>query len=176
MKIDSTALMYCAFQSCRHLMADSSSYLETLVPVLDAVHNEHTFVVEVGDRVEASVRALGMYGLAASEANWPHGADLAPAHTQMLAVVDAAVRDLLRLTTVGPPEAVAAVGYALHPLPNLLRTPEDFEPRQYAFCLGIVAKHWRELSTPTCDAFCALVGQQLANRVLQRAGHDLAVP
>lgn len=167
MTIDSTALMYCAFQSCRHVMADASPTLALLVPVLAAVHRESTFLVEPGDGVEAAVRALDLYALAESEAKWTHGSALAPAHTHMLAVIDAGVRDLMRLTRVGPSEAVSALGYALHPLPKLLRTPEDLEPRMYAFCLGIAAKHWDQLSEQTHTAFSLLLGQDLTEAIVR---------
>ncbi|HEY8946029.1 MAG TPA: hypothetical protein VIM73_17295 [Polyangiaceae bacterium] len=176
MKIDSTALMYCAFQSCRELSPDAAAYLGVLVPVLEAVRRERTFVVELDDELGAQILALDMYAWASADVYWPHGAAVAPAHSQMLTMIDAGVRDLQRLVTSGLSDAVAALGYALHPLPSLLRQPDDFESGQYAFCLAVTAKHWRDLSGEMRDAFRKLVGPELADAVLRRAGQHTAAP
>jgi hypothetical protein len=176
MKMDSTVLMYCAFQSCREMSPDAPAYLGALVPVLEAVRREQTFIVALHDEVGASVSALEMYSWASTDVDWPHGHAVTPMHSRMLTLIDAGQRDLQRFATAGLSEAVLALGYALHPLPSLLRQPDEFEPGQYAFCLAVIAKHWHELSGETRAAFCRLIGAELADAVLTKMGVLPAAP
>jgi hypothetical protein len=165
--IDSTVVMYEAFQSCRHRGRDAQSDLRILAAVLDAVHRQNTLLVHVTFDIPASWTGLGQSRLPAADADAPHGGVLTPAHTELLAVVDEGARELERLVKSGQSEAVRNLGYALHVLPAILWAPGDFSPSLYAFNFGVAAKTWDVLSDSMRDALSALVGHDLAQSVLR---------
>jgi len=76
----------------------------------------------------------------------------------LLDLVQIGARELQRLWAMGDKPAVQSLGYALHVIPDLLRTPEQFSQESYMFCFRIISVHWNKLSVPMQEAFCRVVG------------------
>ena len=77
---------------------------------------------------------------------------------QLLSFVEVGLAELQRLSLAAPTEAVRSLGYALHPIPHLVRNSEEFDAQSYRFCFRIVAFFWSELSPEVQQAFCDRVG------------------
>lgn len=54
--------------------------------------------------------------------------------------------------------AIASLGYALHPLPALVKSGELFDPEGFRFCFRIAAFGWDDLSLEMREVLCGLVG------------------
>ncbi len=140
--IDSMALACEAFQGCRHLFPGTAPLLETLVRTLPRVQEQDALRV----KVPASwVRALEPHYQAAISAE--PGADRGrPMNQQLLSAIAIGAGELQRLSSAQAHAAIASLGYALDPLPDLVRSGERFDPEQFEFCFRIAAFRWDDLS------------------------------
>jgi len=156
-----------AFQSCRTSPRDAASEVQGLIAVLDEVQRQGVLVVDVPAGVPGLPRDSAEFSPATADTGPPEDVTLHPGYARVLAVIDAATRDLARLIAAGELEAVRRLGYALHVLPQFLWAPDEFSPEDYAFCLGVAAGSWELLSERTRDELRALVGSKLADAVLE---------
>jgi len=59
-------------------------------------------------------------------------------------------------------DAVRSIGYALHNIPRLLWSPQEFDSERYQFCFRIISTHWAKLSHDMQKTLCKLIGLDLA--------------
>lgn len=73
-------------------------------------------------------------------------ADLPVPQRRLLELIRGSVGDLGNLVeTEAKPAMIRSLGYALHPLPRLVRIGEKFEPEDFQFNFRIAASWWSEL-------------------------------
>jgi hypothetical protein len=160
MRVDTTLLMYGVFQSCRHALRHTSTALNLLSETLEFIKQQGTLVVEVPDK---GVEENAIQSIVVVPSAEPDQADLlCPANQALFSLIYVGTSELQRLWAAGSKSAVRSLGYAFHMLPPLLRTPDQFSPRQYMCCFGDVRHHWNELSPEMRRTFCDVLGLDLA--------------
>lgn len=167
MLIDSTKVAYEVFQACRHfgwrteVPPDVLDLMRALFDLLDRTLDEvercGALEVEVPDSWPDSVHPYYRGAVGGDP-----GADRSPTHRlhpqglQLLQVVRVAAGEFRRLLSSGAHGAIRSLGYALHPLADLIRDGERFEPDLFGFCFRIAAFHWSALSPDMQQALCEL--------------------
>jgi len=79
----------------------------------------------------------------------------------LFALLYVGIHELQRLWASESTYAVRSLGYAFHMIPQLLRTPEQFDRKAYRFCFRMVSAHWDELSPEMRQSFCDVLGMTL---------------
>jgi hypothetical protein len=152
--IDSMALAYEAFQGSRHLFAGTEPLVSMLVRTLPLVEERNALRVEVP---ASWTRALDPYHQTAIRCE--PGADPSrPMNQHLLPAIACGAQDLLRLWPAGAHAAVRSLGYALHPLPDLVGSGGRFDPKDFRFCFRIAAFCWHDLSPSLREVLCGLCG------------------
>lgn len=167
MLVDSTKIAYEAFQACRHfgwrgevppdILDGTFAILDFLVWTLDEVERCGALVVEVPD---GWLEVIPSYYRGVVEPE--PGADRSPTHGlhptghRLLQLTRLAAHEFGRLLSSADLGAVQSLGYALHPLPELIHDGGRFDPNRFGFCFRIAAFHWSALSPEMQQALCEL--------------------
>ena len=167
MLIDSPSVIYGTFQRCRHVKPDCGELLVLLNSILEAVSQQGSLLVEVPDQHipaewvkavhEDTQRAIAYK----QDKNQQVHDSLSPENQSLFALIRIGTRELQRLWAAESKMAVQSLGYVLHVIPPFLRTPEQFNPQSYMFCLRILTAHWHDLSIGMRKACCRVVGLEL---------------
>jgi len=176
MKVESSIVMFQAFQSCRHLLPEMAFHVRALVSVLDAVRKQDTFVVDVPESILGSLVELGPVRSALTDVRFPAEAAGALVHSTVFAAIEVGALELERLIAAGSSKPVSSLGYALHVLPDLVRSPDELRPESFAFNFSIAARHWDELSAAMRNALGAAVGQERAAAILKKLQTEQSPP
>ncbi len=158
MHINCLPLLYIAFQHCRHGLPETEKVLEIVEPLSGAAQAARNLLVELrADSIHAFREAyqprIAQYASHADAAP----ATLAPAGAQLFNLCRLGVQEAMRLIAADQLNALRALGYALHPIPALVPTSQKFDPKDWMFCLGILANEWRCYSSSFQHACCNLV-------------------
>lgn len=167
MLIDSAKVAYEVFQACRHfgwrtevppdVLDLMRALFDLLDRTLDEVERRGALVIEVPDSWLDAVHPYYREAVGADP-----GADRSPIHRlhpqgqQILQLVRIAAGEFRRLLSSGAHGAMRSLGYALHPLPDLIPDGERFEPDMFGFNFRIAAFHWSALSPEMQQALCEL--------------------
>ena len=94
----------------------------------------------------------------------------------LLAMLEYAAYEMLKLCEAGSIRAIHSLGYALHPLCELVRKDEPVHPRLFRFNFRIAAAHWSELSEDMRQSLCDLAGYTIedAERLITEEGFVIA--
>ncbi len=158
--VDSIALADSTFLCCR---LGSGEFLDLLVDVFSQVHECGTLFVEMpADWLASAKFPFGEIRVHKAPTNRGLVADLTPDKQFLFWFIVVAAEELQRLSAVGPIGAVASLGYAVHPLCNLVQSDETFESKLFLFNFRIAAFHWSALSEDMREALCNLVGFERA--------------
>lgn len=157
--IDSTKLMYETFQSCRHALDNSEAMLDLLGTTLKAVEREGMFAVEMPADLVDSIDDHARQAIALPSSVDRESIGMLSGESQTLfSLICIAVPELKRLWPSNSILAVRSIGYALHSIPRMLETPEQFKPKDYLLCFRIVSAHWNELTPELQQMFCRAAG------------------
>jgi hypothetical protein len=173
MLIDSTKLMYIAFQRCRNaqlyreLLLDAQPetglLLNLLIQTLDAVKRNDALVLEIPENENNSMLTVIQQEVELSpDANRTKLSFLSETKQRLFCLVCVGVQELKQLWTSDSEMAVQSLGYALHNIPRLLRSNEEFDPSLYRFSFRVAAAYWSELSIEMRQALCDAVELELA--------------
>jgi hypothetical protein len=77
---------------------------------------------------------------------------------RLLAALGLAAEELERLVSAGATGPVRSLGYAVHVLPDLIRSRVDLSPREFRFNFRVAAVHWAAFSPAMQTALCGLAG------------------
>jgi hypothetical protein len=162
MLIDTTAIMYRTFLSCRHATLDTGSSLNLLAELIGLVKQQGTLAVELPDHwLDSPDKEKQALVENPSKVKLAENSALSTQNQILFSLIDIGVHELQRLWQAESKLAVRSLGYAFHILPQLLRKPEEFDPERFMFCFRIVCKHWGELSLELQKAFCEVMGLTL---------------
>lgn len=153
--IDAMALAYEAFQGCRGFLPGTEVLLAIADQILPLVARTATTIVAVPPTWLGALPPDVVDVLARAVENVRAPAVTAP---QVLRTIAIAIRELLRLWSAGERGAIRSLGYALHPLPSLVRAGEQFDPKYFGFNLRVAAFHWAAYSAEAQHALAALAG------------------
>lgn len=160
MLVDSMKLAYEAFQAARHGYS-KSDVLDLFVRTLALVRERDAMVVEVP---RSWVRDLDPYFEQTIQPD-EDGARRQPSQLSesgrgLLTFIEVCAEELGEMCSSGAPlAAIQSVGYALHPLPELVEGPEGlFHSHLFNFNFRIAAFHWPVLPPNLQVAFCYLAG------------------
>lgn len=167
MLIDSTKVAYEVFQACRQfgwraeVPPDVLDLMRALFDFLDRTLEEvercGALVVEVPASWLESIDPCYRESMGCDpDADRSPTDRLHPRGRQLLQLVRVAAGEFRRLLSSGALGAVQSLGYTLHPLPELIREGERFEPAHFGFCFRIAAFHWSALSPEMQQALCEL--------------------
>jgi hypothetical protein len=163
MLVDSTVLMWGAFMMARHADPRTGPAVAILNDVLDLASHQRRLVVMVPDALFTALDKRRMFQAMGMPHRRRAGSDeLSAANADLFSLIRAGARELQRLWEIQASDAVRAVGYALHVLPDLLRAPAEFSLDGYRNCFYLVGEHWEELSAEMRLAFSHSIGMQLA--------------
>ncbi len=173
MLIDSTKLMYIAFQRCRHAQLyrellldaqpDTGLLLDLLIQTLDAVKRNDALVVEIPENENNSMLTVIQQEVELSpDANRAKLSFLSETKQRLFCLVCVGVQELKQLWTSDSEMAVQSLGYALHNIPHFLRSSEEFDHSLYRFSFRVAAAYWSELSIKMRQALCDAVELELA--------------
>jgi hypothetical protein len=137
-RLDCPRLAAAAFQACRHLQDDTPRLLDVLVIVLAQAQDEATLRPEVPERLVAGLAAQvrGEISVGAQEP----AAFLAD--QVLIGFCRTAALELQRLWREDRQDAVRSLGYAMHPVPAMLRDGADLDPDKYELCFAVAAYCW----------------------------------
>lgn len=176
MLIDSTKFMYITFQRCRHAQPhrdlildaqlETGLLLDLLIQTLDAVKLNDALVVEIPEIENNSILAVIQQEVELSpDANRAKLSFLSETKQRLFCLVCVGVQELKQLWTSDSSDsqmAVKSLGYALHNIPRLFRSSEEFDPYLYGFSFRVAAAYWSELSIEMRQALCDAVELELA--------------
>jgi len=175
MLIDSTILMYATFQGCRHGRT-TDKHLNLLSEILKLVEHQLTFSVDVPDHWLDIVYEYTRQQMTIGPGNQPRREFLLSSNNQQLfSLLCDGVHELQRLWSSESKYAVRSLGYAFHIVPQLLRTPEQFDRDRYMFCFRAVCAHWEELSPEMQKSFCNVLGikEEEAQKLIKTVGFPI---
>ena len=161
--VDNPLVAAAAIQGCRHLDPAAAILLDLATRTLARMRQFGTLVVEVPQAWIGRLPPHEQREVLRDPAGGrtPLG-DLPERAHQLLSLVELGVVDLQRLVASGSPAAVQSLGYALHPIPYLIRQSDEFDAVDYRFCFKIAAFVWSELSPGLQQALCELVDLERA--------------
>jgi hypothetical protein len=166
MLVNSTVLMYGAFMRARHADPRTGPAVAILNDVLDLVSQQRRLVVIVPDALFTALDKRRMiqamaYGQRRAATDELSCDELSAANADLFSLIRAGACELQRLWEIQASDAVRAVGYALHALPDLLRAPFEFSPDEYQECFHLVGQHWEQLSVQMRLALSHSIGMNL---------------
>ncbi len=174
--VDSTRVAAAAIQGCRHLDPAATTLLDLANRTLALVRQFGTLVVEVPRAWIECLPPHDQREVLRDTAGGPTPlSDLPERAHQLLSLIELGVMDLQRLVASGSPAAVQSLGYALHPIPYLVRRSEEFDAEGYRFCFKIAAFCWSELSPELQQALCEQIGleRERAEVLIQTHGFTI---
>jgi hypothetical protein len=160
MLVDSMKLAYEAFLAAR-LGYSKGDVLELFARTLALVRERDAMVVEVP---RSWVQDLDPYYHQTIQPNedstWCQVSQLSESGRGLLTFIEVCAEELGAMCSSGAPlTAIQSVGYALHPLPELVEGRAGlFEPHQFQFNFRIVAFHWSVIPPNLQVALCYLAG------------------
>lgn len=157
--VDSIELAYGTMLWCRYGGPESSEYLQQLIDVLQQVEAQGCLIVEMPSEWMASAK-VPMFETFVRE-NTSHRqptSELPADKRHLLAILEYAAHEMLTLCKAGSIRTIHSLGYAFHPLCELVRKDEPVDPRLFQFNFRIAAAHWSELSEDMRQSLCDLAG------------------
>lgn len=181
MLINSTVLMYRVFLSARHTLPQTGMLLNLLNETLETVLRCENFEVHVprrwliaGDDYSRAIISASRHELIRQRVAMLQAVFLrqrlksrpergiSERNRRLFSLVYIGSRDMQRLWLAESKDAVRTLGYALHIIPALLRTPNQFDAKSYLYCFRIISPHWDKLSLDMQEILCDLMGFDLA--------------
>jgi hypothetical protein len=152
--------MYRTFQCCRHSLSKSPYLLKRLLETLEIVKQRKKLLIKMPaewirqHKLQECVIPLGI--------SLKRGNTLSDTNHKLFALIDTGTHELQNLWQSEAIELVRKLGYAFHNIPGLLWTPEEFNPRFYAYNFRVIGDNWDKLSLEMRQAFCAVQGIELS--------------
>ena len=148
------------FLDCRYCGPASGELLGLLTEAFVQVRERGTLLVEFPPARLAAVKTF--FGPLRTHdevrTNSASIAELSPEKLRLLWLVEVAAGELQRLWSAKAKGAIRSLGYAVHPISELVLSKHAFEPRLFSFNFRIAAFHWSELSSEMQQALCDLAG------------------
>lgn len=155
-KINSMALADEAFVGSQALNPDAANLLDKLVCVMEAVEDQGLLQPEVPN-LEFEPQQPEYVGWGGIRVELPERVEDLPEQTKLLIrCIRVAAGELARLHRFGSHSAIASLGYAVHPLPQIILVGGVFSSREFQFCFRVAASHWAELSEEMREALVDL--------------------
>ncbi|HMY17133.1 MAG TPA: hypothetical protein PKA58_12495 [Polyangium sp.] len=175
--VDSIDLAYGTMLWCRYGGPESSEYLQQLVDVLQQVQAQGCLVVEMPSEWMTSAKVPMFETFVRENTSRRYPTSELPADKRyLLAILEYAAHEMLTLCKAGSIRTIHSLGYAFHPLCELVRKDEPVDPRLFRFNFRIAAAHWSELSQDMRQSLCDLAGYTVddAERLLMEKGFVIA--
>ena len=156
--VDSMRLAYETFQLCRYPGAATDIFLDLLIRTLEQVRLKDELITEIP---ESWLQEVNSSATEESEINPTADSvrlsGLPPKGRQLLSLIELGAKESRRLWASDSIIAVRSLGYALHPIPGLVRFSERFDAEMFRFNFRIAAFCWTELSEEAKQVLCDTV-------------------
>jgi len=125
--INSTELMYDAFQACRCGMPNACDYLRSLASVLRLVRETSVLDVPIDEAIIERIFPERPYppGIFAGD-SWSGLVNLESPNRRFFDLAEIATQDLSRLHAAGSMRTLRRLGYAMHNVPQMIRIPDSY--------------------------------------------------
>ena len=154
--IDSMRLAYDTFQLCRYPGAATDVFLDLLIRTLDQVRLNDELITEIPESWLQEVNSSATEEINPT-VDRVRLSGLPPKGRQLLSLIELGAEELRGLWASDSIIAVRSIGYALHPIPGLVRLSERFDAEMFRFNFRIAAFCWTELSEEVKQALCHIV-------------------
>ena len=160
--IDSMKLARQTFLFCRWAMPETTNlHLDLLILIFDQLRRNDKLEIEIPDSWPQPVDFVNFaketYKIDQT-VDKVRLSSLPSKGQQLLSLIELGAKDLQRLWASGSTTAVRSLGYALHPIPMLVRSSKIFDAELFQFNFRIAAFCWTEFSQETQQALCDTVG------------------
>lgn len=181
MLIDSMKLASQTFLFCRWAIPDMTNlHLELLIWMFDQLRRNDELEMELPDSWPQPVDFINFVKetyKVSQKVDRVRLSSLPQKGQQLLSLIELGAKELQRLWASDSVIAVRSIGYALHPIPGLVRSSEIFDAELFQFNFRIAAFCWTDLSQEIQQAFCDIVGakRERVEKLLDQKGFAIDI-